>query len=123
MFTATPFASSESIAAFLDGLLAEQEQAATHERRAHPRGCLFGFLDVQPLNDALKPVDEPFMVAVRDISQGGLSFLHDSPPTVRYFAVTLTAASGKELCAPPVEVVRCRPQEALVNIACRFLSQ
>jgi len=62
-------------------------------RRSH-RVPLVADVCIHGLDDRMQPVTEPLVVTGRDVSAGGIAFLHQHPLPFRRVAVTLPTARG-----------------------------
>lgn len=79
---------------------------STTDRRVHRRYPLSVVAMATPLDEHMRPVDEPFPVLTRDISQAGIGLVHSKPLDRKYVTLDLTGPQGHHLHVT-IEVLRC----------------
>jgi hypothetical protein len=95
----------------------DRPQVPPAERRAEPRQNYspFGFVWV-----VARPSLRPFRALARDFSEGGLSFLHDSPlEPGSVLALQLTARQADTSLIRTARVIHVTPAEGLWLIGCQ----
>jgi hypothetical protein len=95
----------------------DQPQAPPVQRRAEPRQNYspFSFIWV-----VARPSLRPFRVLARDFSDGGLSFLHDSPLEVgSILALQLTVRQADTSLIRTARVIHATPAEGFWLIGCQ----
>ena len=97
-------ATGKDAAPFLQHLLDQAARCTGAERREDQRHPLSVTLRVQPLDDDLQPLGKEFRVITRDVSTGGVGFVHTSPIEQRFLRLVMADESHDELI---VEVRHC----------------
>lgn len=82
------------------------KEYAKSERRLAKRYPLKVFALATPLDEDFQPMDAPFPVLTRDISNSGIGLVHSRPLDMNYIQLDLTGPNGHELHMT-VEVLRC----------------
>lgn len=102
---------------------ADQDDWAGECKRSSPRAYSKVTATAVPLTEQLTLVGEPFRVALRDVSEGGVRLLHTRSIACSHLALRWTPETDP---AGQLEVVgrvtRCEPLGPFYDIGCRFLS-
>ncbi len=114
--------SESTIIGFIEEIVRGVPMRPREERRATPRYSIESIVDVQPLDDAFRPVGEPYRAITRDISMMGIGLLDSRPVHSKHLAVRLTRPDGKTLSLI-MEVLRCRPTNTIYDIGGKFVTQ
>ena len=92
---------------FFESLMDDDVQPInSSDRRVHRRYPLNVVAMATPLDDQMRPADEPFPVLTRDISQAGIGLVHSRPLDMNYVTLDLTGPQGHHLHVT-IEVLRC----------------
>jgi hypothetical protein len=91
-----------------------------HERRGTPRYPLVVPAIAVPMNERLRPVDEPFAALTRNISKTGLCLVHTRAGLAELLAVELSDLQG-ETMQLVMRLLRCRPMNRFYEVAGAFL--
>lgn len=67
------------------------------EKRRHPRIPRSVGIIVQPLDIHMAATDQPFLAITRDVSEGGLSYVSDTPATFDMAVITLNDDRSREI--------------------------
>lgn len=109
-------AAPDSIQVFVERLTKQGTPVVEFERRKHPRYRIVKPLVVVPVDEKNRPVGRAFEAISRDLSTGGISFIHTRAAKSSRMVVELTGAQGdrKQLA---IQVLRCRPWNHFYEIA------
>ncbi len=81
----------EFIVKFVRQLLDEQTAWVGEERRTESRQAISVPVTVQPLNADHEPDGPSFVAVTKNLSGGGIGFLHDAPVTQELLQITLSS--------------------------------
>ncbi|MGA2030658.1 MAG: PilZ domain-containing protein [Thermoguttaceae bacterium] len=90
--------------------------------RRQPRRPLTIVVPTLPLDERLRPLDEPLMMVTRNISCGGIALVHTQPIIAKYLAVELPAPDTQRY-QMVVEVLHVRPVDSLYEYGGRFVTR
>jgi hypothetical protein len=109
-------AAPDSIRMFVERLTKLGTPVVEFERRKHPRYRIVKPIVVVPVNENNEPVGRAFEAISRDLSTGGISFIHTRAAKASRMVVELTGAQGdrKQLA---IQILRCRPWNHFYEIA------
>jgi hypothetical protein len=112
--------SKEAITSLVRELIDEAQQDFIVDRRRDRRYPLFVPVTVTPVGEASRRLNSTFVAVTRDVSAGGISFLHTSPVDDHYLYLRFTE-SRLDAAAIVIEVLRRRQVGPLWDIAGKFL--
>jgi hypothetical protein len=96
------------------------ETKPDNERRGVPRYRLVVPAIALPMDQRLRPVDDPFAALTRNISKSGLCLAHTRAVRAELLAVELSDLEG-ETMQLVMRLLRCRPTNRFYEIAGAFL--
>ena len=101
---------------------AEGDAKPTHSGRANERVTCFTAAIAAPVDRLWKRVGDPFKLALRDLSEGGIRLLHTRATNADYLALTWNATqfAGKQIRVV-CTVRRCKPCGPFYDIGGQFV--
>ena len=91
------------------------------ERRSQTRFAVSTVLEARRIDESLQNEGEAFKVVTRDISAGGVPFLHPRKPDAKHLALQLKSPCGDQMHVA-MEVVRCRPVGHFYELGGKFVT-
>jgi hypothetical protein len=108
------------IASFMQQIIVEYQGFGDAYRRKEPRETVAIPIDVQLLDEHLRPIADPFQAVTRDISCGGVGFFHTKPVDLPYVLIELAAPATEDRMKLLAKVEHCTEFGGLSLIGCRF---
>ena len=96
----------------LDLLLAQIKDAPN--RRTEERRAMFTTVSLQPLDDDLVPIGEPFFAMIRNISVGGIGLMFAKETECKYLQLKVETPAGEHL-KTVIEIKHCTANGIMIG--------
>jgi c-di-GMP-binding flagellar brake protein YcgR len=112
----------QAVREFLDRIIRNQPECPDLDRRVHKRHLFRVPILVVPVDEHLKPTGRPFQAFARDISMGGMSFLHtrDIPEKLVVTEIQIPEGKVKQLA---MQLLRRRSVGRFYEIGGRWVAK